>query len=264
MKIIKILIIIMIFTIIQMPMSDARAGISVVPDRHIVSLLPGEETAVKYQVYNSGSKDVNITIEPEAWSGLKDPYDWLVLEGDNVYVRAGESSPIVISVSAPEDAIGEMVAMLFLCYKDTSESQLNIRNGVPLYLIVKGTEDYDLDIHNIETTYTKNDDNVNNLNIIVNIENAGNVHIVPDVKVSIKNSEGELLKEMSLTKPNIVLRGKTHIYRLGWRNPFLRDGIYTVRVTLDYEDKIDQKSKEAQFSVAGNDIKMIVPMETGN
>lgn len=246
-----------------MPLSEVRAGISIAPDRHIVSLLPGEETVVKYQVYNSGSKDVNITIEPEAWSGIKDPYEWLALEDDNAYVRAGESSPIVIGVSVPEDAVGEMVAMLFLCYKDTSESQLNIRNGVPLYLIVKGTENYGLDIDNIEVTYI-NTSNLNDLNVIIKIKNTSNIHIVPDVKASIKNNEGKLLKDMSLTKPNIVLRGKTHSYRLGWRNPFLRNGIYTVTAILDYEDKIGKKSKEIQFSVSGKNIEMLLPMEAGD
>ena len=264
MKIIKILIIITVFATIHMPMLDAMAGISVAPDRHIVSLLPGEETVVKYQVHNSGSKDVDITITPEAWSGIRDPYDWLALESDSAYVRAGESSPIVVRIFAPEGATGEMVAMLFLCYKDTSESQLNIRNGVPLYMIVIGTEEYDLDIDNIETTYTKNDNKVNDLNVIVNIENTGNAHIVPDVKVFIKNSDGKLLKEASLTRPNIVLRGKTHTYRLGWRNPFLKDGVYTVTAVLDYEDKIDKKSKEVQFKVLGNSIEMLVPEGAGN
>jgi len=264
MKTIKALITIMIFAIIQMPAFDARAGMSVAPDRHIVSLSPGEETLVKYQVSNAGVKDVNITIAPEAWSGLRDPYDWLTLESDNLYVKAGESSPIVIGVSAPEDAIGEMVAMLFLCYKDTSESQLNIRNGVPLYLIVKGTEDYGLDIDDIELTYTKNDNNVNDLNIIVGISNTGNVHIIPDVKVFIRNNKGKLMKEASLSKPNIVLRGKKHTYRLGWRNPFLKDGAYTATAVLDYEDKIEGVSKEAQFNISGNKIEMIQAAKVGN
>ena len=253
----------MIFTIAQMHIPAAEAGVSISPDRHIVSLLPGEDTVVKYQIYNSGKGDIDITIEPKVWSGIKDAGAWLTLKSDKAYLKAGESSPMIVEISAPEDAVGEMVAMLFLCYKDTSESQLNIRNGVPLYLIVKGTEDYDFDIDNIEVTYVNTND-LNDLNVIIKIENTGNVHIVPDVKASIRSSEGKLLKNISLTKPNIVLRGKTHAYRLGWRNPFLRDGIYTITATLDYEDKIDKKSKEVQFKVSGNDIEMIVPMAAGN
>jgi uncharacterized membrane protein len=259
MKIIKILFMIMISVIAGMHIPAAEAGVSVSPDRHIVSLLPGEEAVVEYQVHNSGDKDIDITIDPVAWSGIKDPRTWLTLKNDSVHVKAGKSSPVIVEISAPKNAVGEMVAMLFLCYKDTSESQLNIRNGVPLYLIVKGTEDYGLDINNIEVAYT----NTDNLNIIVKIKNTGNIHIVPDVKVSIKDSEGKLLKELSLTRPNIVLRDKNHSYRLGWRNPLLRDGIYTITAVLDYEGKI-KKSKEVGFSVSGNDIEMTAPMEAGN
>ncbi len=260
MKIIKILFIIMISIIPGMRISVAEAGISVSPDRHIVSLLPGEKAVAEYQVYNSGDKDIDIFIEPKSWSGIKDPNAWLSLKSDNAHVKAGETAPLIVEISAPKDAAGEMVAMLFLCYKDTSESQLNIRNGVPLYLVVKGTENYDLDIDDIEATYT----DANNLNIIVKIENTGNIHIVPDVKASIKDSEGKLLKNLSLSKSNIILRGKAHSYRLGWRNSFLRDGIYIVTATLDHEDKINKKSKEVRFSVSGNDIEMISPMEAGN
>ena len=103
------------------------AGISVTPERHIVSLLPNEEKTVMYQIHNSGDEDIDIIIEPKAWAGIRDPYKWLSLESDDIYARAGEHTPLIVNVFAPEDAEGEMVAMLFLCYKESMESQLNIR-----------------------------------------------------------------------------------------------------------------------------------------
>ncbi len=251
--------IIFIFALIQMQAFSAQAGITVTPERHVVLLQPGEETVVKYQAYNSGKKDVSVTIEPESWSGNKDPYEWLEIKSNNAYIKAGQASPIVVRVFTPEDAAGEMVAMLFLCYKDAERSQLNIRNGVPLYLIIKGTEDYSLDIDNIEVTYTKNINNVNDLNVLVKVENTGNVHIVPDVKVSVEDSKGEILKDMFLSQPSIVLRGKSNVYRLGWRNPFLKDGIYTVTAELNYEDKIPSVVREGKFEVSGNNISMLMP-----
>lgn len=259
MKRFKVLITVLAFVAMRMFISDAIAAISIAPDRHIVSLSPGEETVVKYQIYNDGNRDLDITIEPVAWSGVRDPYTWLALESDSAYLKAGESSPMVVSVFAPEDYTGEMVAMLFLCYKDTGESQLNIRNGVPLYLVIEGTEDYGLDIDNIEVTYTKNRNNVYDLNALVTVKNTGNVHIVPDIEVSISDDKGKPLEDMSLIRPNILLRGRSHTYRLGWRNPFLRDGIYTVKAVLGYEDKIAEVSREAEFRVSGNNIDMIIP-----
>jgi hypothetical protein len=262
-NIFKILVMIAVFAILQIPVSCVMAGITIAPDRHIVYLSPGEEETVKYQVYNSGGKDVDITIVPESWSGVKDPYSWLRLENDKAHIKAGQTGPVVVKVNAPEDNAGEMVAMLFLCYKDMDRSQLNIRSGVPLYLIIKGTEDYSLDIDDIGIAYAKNEDNANDINIMVKIKNTGNVHIVPDVKAFVKDSEGRTAKELFLAKPNIVLRDEAHIYRLGWRNPFLRDGIYTVIVELNYEDKIASVIKEARFKVSGNSIDMVKPAGEG-
>ncbi len=241
----------------------SEAGVSVLPDRHIVSLMPEEEEVIMYQIYNSGDEDIDIIIEPKAWSGVKDLYQWLSLESDNVYVKAGESTPLIVKLSAPENIAGEQVAMLFLCYKDNTESQLNIRNGVPVYMIVKTTEDYGLIIEDSKVLYSRKGD-FYELNFIVKIKNTGNVHIVPDVRVIVKNSDGRTLNTMSLKRPHIVLRDRAQIYRLGWREPGLRDGIYKAEVALDYEDKIAPVMKEIEFHVSGNTIEKLETVKAGD
>jgi len=261
MKHIKCLWLIAVVTIVTA--GAAYAGISVTPDRHIVSLLPGEKETVMYHIYNSGDEDIDIVIEPKAWSGIKDPYQWLSLESDTVYVKAGESTPLIVKLNAPEAVTGEMVAMLFLCYKDSMESQLNIRNGVPVYMIVKGTENYDLNIEDFEISYGRKGD-FYDLNFMVSIKNTGNVHIVPDISVIIKNDKGRILNTLSLERPNIVLREKDQTYRLGWREPSLRDGVYTATAVLDYEDKIEQVSKEIEFHVLGDYIGKTEPVKAGD
>jgi uncharacterized membrane protein len=240
----------------------AHAAISVTPDRHIVSILPGEETVVMYHIQNVGEEDISIVIEPKAWSGLRSPYQWLFLEDDNIYVKAGESTPFIVNIKAPNNATGEMVAMLFLCYKDSSQSQLNIRNGVPLYMSIKGTEDYSLEIKDIDLSYTKKG-HFYYLNFTVNIKNTGNIHIVPDVSVMIKYDD-RILNTLYLKGPNIVLRDKEHTYRLGWREPGLRDGTYRAEVVLDYEDKIGPKAKEIKFQVTGGMIEKLETEKAGD
>jgi len=241
----------------------SEAGVSVLPDRHIVSLMPEEEEVIMYQIYNSGDEDIDITIEPKAWSGIEDPYQWLSLESDTVYVKAGESTPLIVKLSVPENIAGEQVAMLFLCYKDNVESQLNIRNGIPLYMIVKGTKNYELNIEDAGVSYGRKGD-FYDLNFIVRIKNTGNVHIVPDVKVIVKNSDGRTLNTMSLKRSHIVLRDRAQIYRLGWREPGLRDGIYKAEVALDYEDKIAPVMKEIEFHVSGNTIEKLETVKAGD
>jgi hypothetical protein len=239
------------------------AGISVTPDRHIVSLMPGEETAVMYHIDNSGTADIDITIEPKAWSGMKDPYKWLSLESDTIYAKAGELTSFIVNLKAPEDEKGEMMAMLFLCYKESVGSQLNIRNGIPLYMVIKDTEYYDLNIEDMHISYSRIDD-FYDLNFVVKIKNTGNIHIVPDVKVIVKNDKGKTLNTMALKEPNIVLRDKNHAYRLMWREPGLRDGIYKATVELNYEDKIEPKVKDIRFQVTGSRIEQLETEKAGD
>lgn len=253
---------IIICLVIIMPIS-AEAGISIIPDRHIVSLAPGGDAVVMYQVHNSGNEDINIVIEPKAWSGFKDPYEWLSLESENIYVKAGESTPFIVKLNVPEGAEGEMVAMLFLCYKEDSQSQLNIRNGIPLYMIVKGTENYGIDIEDIGISYGRKGD-FYDLNFVVEIRNSGNTHIVPDIAIVVKNDEGKIIKTISLKRPNIVLRDKIHTYRLIWREPGLKNGVYSATAILDYEDKIAPKVESIRFQVTGSKIEKIDIANTGD
>jgi hypothetical protein len=258
----RLLTVISLAIVLFMP-ENLLAGISIEPRRQAVSLKPGEEGMVMYHIHNTGDEDIDIVIEPKAWSGIKDPYKWMSLEDDTVYVRAGESAPFIVKVNAPGDAKGEMLAMLFLCYRESTESQLNIRNGVPLYMVVKGTEEYGLVIEDAGVSYAIKG-HFYNLNFVVKIKNTGNVHIVPDVRIIIKNDKGRVLNMLSLKRPNIVLREKKQIYRLSWRNPELREGIYTAEISLDYEDKIKTKAKKIRFQVSGNSIEQIEQAESGN
>jgi hypothetical protein len=260
---INIRILILIFTATLLIPSVSSADIAIEPERHIVSVSPGGEQTVMYHIHNSGDEDIDIVIEPKAWAGLKDLYKWLSLESETVYAAAGESTPFVINVNAPEDAKGEMVAMLFLCYKENAGSQLNIRNGVPLYMIVKGTEEYDLDIKSIDLSYARKRYFMD-LTFMVKINNTGNVHIVPDVSIIVKNDKGRALNTMSLKRSNIVLREKEQTYRLGWREPDLKDGVYTATVILDYQDKISPQSKIIRFQVAGDRVEKIETEKAGD
>jgi hypothetical protein len=252
-----------VMAIILLCINNAFADINIIPDRHIVSVPPGQQEVVMYHVNNTGDEDINIIIEPKSWSGPRSPYEWLDLESDNIYVNAGGATPLIVNVSVPDDATGEMVAMLFLCYKDSTESQLNIRNGVPLYLIAEGTETYDLEIKDIDVSYARKG-YFHDLGFTVKIKNTGNVHIVPDVRVIVQNQDGRTVKDLFLQRPNIVLRNIDHVYNLGWREPDLRDGIYKAIAVLDYEDRIAPRTKEILFQVAGNRIEKIETTEAGD
>lgn len=238
MKLIKL---ILLFTLMTAS-TTAFAGVRVTPDRHIVELSPGETETVSYQVYNSGKSPLDIVIEPQSWSGQEDVYSWLSLDSYKLTVDKESTNTIKVNIKVPLDAKGESVGMLFLCYKEDDGSQLNIRNGIPLYMVVKGTEQYNLDILSIKARYAKVK-NFKDLNIEVMVKNSGNIHIKPDIEVIIEDQEGIQVKRLRLDAPKIVLREQYHTYKLGWRKPTLRRGNYTIKTRLVYEDKIDEYSQ---------------------
>lgn len=243
--------------------ATAEAGVSVVPDRHIIELEPGRVRTVEYQIHNSGPQDLNIEVDPKDWSGIEDGQgtdisQWLSLEQDKLEVKAGQGKPLRVKVTSPENVNGELLAMLFLCYKQAQDSPLNIRNGIPLYLVIKGTEDYDAKIEGIKLRYRKGRRNDRlSLNIRVRAKNTGNIHINPDLDISIKNSDGEEVRQLRLKKSQIILRGKGHTYNLDWWDPVLPEGRYTVVATLSYQDKIKETGPGQEFEI--KDGKVIRP-----
>ncbi|MFH1868937.1 MAG: hypothetical protein ABH843_08210 [Candidatus Omnitrophota bacterium] len=242
---------------------SAEAGISVTPDRHVVELSPGESRTVEYQIYNTGPQDLDIEVEPQEWSGLDEVVDvnsWVSLEGAKLSIKVNETKKLKAKVTAPEGAEGEMLAMLFLCYKEDVNSILNIRNGIPLYLVIKDTAKYAASVEKIEFDYTKTK-RMDNLAILVNVKNQGNVRMEPDIEVIVRNSGGDELKKILLKEKKIVLRGKDQLYKLNWRKPFFQDGNYTATATLNYEDKISDVKKRVGFEIKEGKLAMLKEKE---
>jgi len=242
----------------------AEAGVAVTPERHIVLLSPAEESkTVEYQVYNSGSQDLEIGIQPEDWSGIKtkqeaDINSWFKLGQDTLSIKAGETKPFKVTVSAPQGIDGELLAMIFLCYKEDKESMLNIRNGNPLYLVLKGTEWYGARIDSIYVSYRKSPvGNTRYLDIGVNVNNTSNLHIMPELKVIIKDDNKNTVKELILENSRMLLREEAYTFGFKWECPELAEGRYNVTAELNYEDKIKDLNKSAQFEFKDNVVKMV-------
>lgn len=258
MDIVKVLLITVLGVMIAT--ATAQAGVAVTPERHILRLSPGQSQTVEYRVYNSGPQNLDIEIDPQDWSGIeitdiRGVYSWISLEPKEFEVEVNQSEPFKIEVTAPSGVDGEMLAMLFLCYKEREDSPLNIRTGIPLYLIIEGTERYSARIETIEVKYDPKAER-RSLDIMVTAYNSGNIHIAPDLSVSIQDSEGKEIKNLSLKQPKIILRGRYHTYRFGWRNPILAEGDYKVVAGLSYEDKVKGIKESADFEVKAGTVRM--------
>jgi hypothetical protein len=252
MKNIKLLILIVVIIIGSANL--AYTGISIQPDRHIITMQPGQEEVVGYSIYNAGQEDIDVKFEPENWTGVK-PYNtlpigsWLFLEDNILSIKPGETKSFTVKVKALDGMEGELLAMIFAAYKENIDSMINIRRGNPLYLVIEGTQEYGAEIESVNAVYRKGiltkDDYVN---ISINVSNTGNIHIIPDIRISVKDDKGVLVKHAALDVSKIILRGQRHTFPVNWETPEeLYEGRYSLTVNLGYEDKIKNVEKSISF-----------------
>lgn len=240
----------------------AAAGVVVTPERHIVELAPGQSQMVEYQIYNAGPQDLDITVEPKDWTKAASEVainKWLSLPLTQFTVKAGTTVPFSATVIAPQGLDGEALAMLFLCYKEDKSSDLNIRNGIPLYLVAKGTQRYGAQILSLEAAYMEDPIMLGNyiLSVMVEVKNTGNVHIQPVIIGSIKELKGKELIKLMLEKYRIILREETYTYQLDWPYVDLANGNYNVSVELNAEELTAPLTKELLFDIKGNILTMV-------
>jgi len=246
--IMRVFNILFIVTVIAMSAATAHAGISVTPDRHIVKLSPGETSVVEYKIINTGAEDMEIELDPKPWGITKDIKDWLALPEMMLVAKPGREESFEISLTAPKDAKGEFVGMVFLCYKENKHSILNTRNGFPVYLIIEGTESYDISVLDAGVSYTSTDDR-NAIDISLEVKNTGNIHIVPDVITSLIDSKGKVIREFFLEDSKILLRDDIHTYNHTWLNPILPDGDYQVISEISDENLDGNLEHQILFKV---------------
>jgi len=239
--------------------SAAEAGVLVTPDRHILLLSPGESETVTYEIYNTGEEPLNIEVDPQDWGFTQVPVSsWLSIGEDKFEVGPEKSGFLEATVTVPKRVEGEQLAMLFLCYKEYEESTLNVRNGIPLYLVVKGTERYDAVIEGIEIEYTPAEDMVRpSLNIMVNVVNKGNIHIIPDVTVSVEDVEGKVVKTISQKGSKTLLRGRSNAYKFRLQDTLFVEGDYTIIARVDYEEKIEPIELSLKCSISDGGLKIL-------
>ncbi len=233
--------------------ATAYAGIIVTPERHIVELKPGESKTVVLDIANAGAEDLRMSVELKEWSKAKENKDinidsWLVLFEKEFNIKAGEKKGLNIRVEAPKAAVGEIVAMIFLCYKEQEDSPVNIRYGNPLYLLIKGTERYDAKVEKIDCKYDATDDS-DCLRVLVNMMNTGNVHIKPDITVDIFDKDNKRLHQLKIEGGDIVFPGKSNTYRAEWHSTELPEGIYSAKVICSYGNKFKLPAQEVSFEV---------------
>ncbi len=239
--------------------TTAYAGIAVTPERHVLELSPGETGYAEYQVYNSGNEPLEITIAPEDLGKISENKDidinsWTKIKEAKITVEPGGTKPFKVNVTVPKNAVGELNSMLYLTYKEQKASILIIRYGVPLYVLIKGTENISAQIKSVAMLTQVNPvfPLQKDMIIAIDVENTGNRHIWPKVWAEISDKNAKTIKRIDLAKPWPVFGEQFYTYAIRWDNYELVPGEYECAVFFGYDkDKTAEIKKQFVINMEG-------------
>ncbi len=219
---------------------------SVSPSKIEGSVPAGKHYENVFTVKNP-SKDT-ITINVIFLEKTINPLDknWFKLEKDHVDVPPGESSEIKYSISIPEGSEGEYNARVIFSKEPTAKVMgISMRYNFPIYIAVSGTEKYDFNIDNVSIT------NKDNIEIVIDMTNTGNIHIRPKGTIKIISKDSEHL--MIFNRRNwAIIPNEKYRYTDKFKVPLtLPDGDYIakIEITAGSEEKPKTWSNQIDFRI---------------
>lgn len=226
----------------------ANAGFQVDPFIVEVMVSPEEVNEFFFTVSNVGENPVNVTVEPEEWAlGSIDFHEWLVIDPKEFELKGREVKKVKYKINVLKDATGELMCMVFFVFQEKGKgaSNIGVRYGVPIYAVIKGTGNLDVVIESIDINYDK-EKQVFNGEIL--IDNRSNVHIRPEIRVSIYSEKGEIVAGFKLPYKQPVQREQKRPFIFS-KEMVLGPGKYKVIIKADcgklYSiDKVIQGEKD--------------------
>lgn len=160
------------------------AGIVVAPDKIETTAKQKETIKGIMVVENRQETSASIKVYSSNWFKQKmEPETWLTIEPNEFVLKAGEQKRLKYTVLVPENVTGELMGMVFV-NATPEKGPIGLEMSVPFYVAIEGTTDFKVDILRC---YLSAKDDV--LDGIVSVQNNGNVHVRPDVKVLMTNDQ---------------------------------------------------------------------------
>lgn len=209
-----------------------NAEVSVDPSVVEVVVRKGEIRKGVFRVVNTDSKPKGVVVQPERWRDFTTDFnEWLKLDIKEFTVNTRESRTINYEIKVPEDASGELMCMVFFTAEEKGEEASNIgmRFGIPIYVIVQDTGELKAKIKGIKVSYFK-EEHLLKGEILIN--NRSNVHIRPDIEVVVFNEKGDaVLRDVVPYKQPVQKKEiRPVFFQL---NTGLAPGKYRILVTAD-------------------------------
>jgi len=235
------------------------AGIGVEPTVTELSLSPGKRKSGSFMVLNDEDKVIKVKVELEDWPRGRETIDvgsWLEVEPREFELGSGEVKKVKYKIRVPEEAKGELAAMVFFGSLAPAGGGVGIRTrfGVSVYVAIKGTEVVEANIEKLDVAKYSGEDSDNyGINFGVTVGNVGNVHIRPKGKVVIEDKEGSRIKEVDIFYGLPVSPQGKRTFAAIWKRGVLPPGEYKGKATITYGDLYGLRDKissyETLFSV---------------
>jgi len=234
------------------------AGIGVEPPVTEINLDPGKKKAGNFTVLNDGNEAIQVKVDLEEWGTKREEVvtSWLEVKPLEFEVAPGTAKKVKYKIDVPEEAKGELAAMVFFGSLTPAGGGVGIRTrfGVSIYVAIKGTEIVEANIEKLDVVKYggENSDNYG-INFGVTVENVGNVHIRPKGKVAIEDKEGSRIKDVDIFYGLPVLPQGKRTFPANWKGGVLPPGEYMGKAIISYGELYGLKDKistyETLFSV---------------
>ena len=168
------------------------AGIGAQPDFQEFTGNPGEKIEGVYSVYNTGDKPLKVEVYYKDHFKLDEnkaitAQDWISCEEKEFILGAGETKEVKFTAIVPAKAFAEVMGMIFFSGGSVQGAGVKMSYGVPVYVRIKDTALVKGDIKSVELQkIIKTPKDVPpRYKALVRLENTGNVHLRPEVKIKV-------------------------------------------------------------------------------
>ncbi len=175
-------------------MSVPSWGLSVTPGRTEVRLLPGKSVEAPLQIKNDAAEKVWVEVSTKDWFVLEANKafpisQWLSVKGKKQFsLDPGQERTLKVKVSAPKEAMGELVGMVSLAYQKEEAGMVTPMISVSFYAEVDGTARVEGEIRDVVARRWQN-----KLQLAAMVRSTGNVHLRPTGSLKVSNAKNQTL-----------------------------------------------------------------------
>lgn len=232
--------------------------VTVTPVTKSIALSKGSSESGTFVAFNNSEEPMTVKIEPRYWYMVEENRDipidsWLKISPMEFELGPLEKREVAFTATAPENAVGELAAMIAFVPKRKEGQPINVVFSVSLYLMIKETEKVDCKLSNFRLWKFEE---VNSYGVQIDLTNMGNTHLRPQIMVDIKNIFNNLLRKAAMQYGMPAYPGKTQEYNGAIYNFILKPGLYKADIDIEYTN-LGARYRRKVYFIAGRDGKIL-------